>query len=378
MRNTRRRDRAGLSLFGAALALALFGVFVASGMEWLQQRAREGIARIAGAQAIALSEAAGSWVASTFSDRLTAGAEDVSLATLRTAGVLAPGFAAGGIDALGRTLRVLTRPVGADALDVLVTHVPRTGDQVFPIKAVLVGNGKARIGLVHPGETVLRGPTVAADISGFRAQFTGAPADFAIGVLERHDRESVYGDFLYRDAVSGLADANRMSTQLDMGGNDVVDAKEIQADRLVLENGLEVGTDLTVTEDLLIEGDLEVTGKATVTNDVTAGTADVAGALRADSAVIAGEARAGSVAASGSVSGGRIRTHGVLSAGDATVTHNVRAGSVGAFRVTAGDVEAGTVRSGRVTGTSGTVGTVSATSGQFSTLTVGVCHGCGP
>lgn len=369
-------------MFGAALALALFGVLVASGMEWLQQRARDGVARIAGAQAIALSRAAGSWVASTFPDRLTAAPETVPLATLRTAGALAQGFAPGGRDALGRTFLVLIRPAGTGALDVLVTHVVRPGDEVFPIEAAMVGNGKARIGVVGPEGTprILRGPTVAANISGFRATpaFNGAPRDYAIGVLERHDRESVYGDFLYRDEVGGLADANRMSTELDMGGNDVLGANRIEADRLVLENGLEVGTDLTVTADLLIDGGLLLSGTATVVKDVSAGTATVAGAVRADSAVIAGEARAGSVVASQDVSGAEIRTGGALSAGSAAVTGPVVAGTAGASRVTvAGQVLAGSFSSGGVTGSSATIGSVSASSGSFSTLTVGSCNGCG-
>ena len=391
----RRKSRAGLSLFGVLLALSIFGVLVAGGMEWLQERARERLVKVAGAQAISLSEAAGSWVESDLAARLAAGAQMVPLATLRAAGVLAPGFAQDGIDALGRDLRVFALPVGADVLDVLVTHVPRVGDEVFPIKAVLVGGGKARIGVMHPGEAILRGPTIAADVSAFRVAFAGAPVARAIGVLERYDNQSVYGDFLYRNPVAGLAGANRMETTLDMGGNDLVGVQAVEADRMVLENGLEVGGDLQVTADFLVDGGVLLSGTADVTGAVTAGSVDVAGAVTAASAGITGEARAGSVVAAGAVRGGSIGTGGVLSAGNGVVTGPVIAGSVGAASVTvatevlSGSVNAGSMTAGTaaVSGRADVAGALTArsvrattrldaASAAFSSLVVGVCTGC--
>ena len=168
-----RRWNAGMSLFGALLALAVFAVLVAGGMEWLEERAEERLQRLAGAQAVALSEGVAVWVESDFEARLASAPQEVTLGTLRTAGVLAPGFAANGRDALGRAYRVLMRRVPGDALDVLVTQRVGAGDDLLPVNAVFGAGGQVRIGIVDPDATpaVLRGPAIRADMSGFRGDF---------------------------------------------------------------------------------------------------------------------------------------------------------------------------------------------------------------
>ena len=260
----RRRCRAGMSLFGTMLALVVFGVFVAAGFEWLEQRARERVVKMAGAQAVALSDAVGSWVEGSFEARLAAAPEEVALATVRNAGVLAPGFAPNGSDAMGRRFRILTRVSSPGVLDVLVTHDVGAGDRWFPSGAVLGVRGDARIGVVPPGVTPaeLRGPALRMPVAGFRADHGGAPAVRAIGVLMRHDRQSVYGDYLYRGAVAGLPEANRMETDLDMDGHDVTGVGDLEADTMTLEGDLDVGGGLRVTADLLIGGSGRVEGIA--------------------------------------------------------------------------------------------------------------------
>lgn len=274
-----RRCNAGLSLFGVLLGLGVFAVLVAGVMEWFSERARDEIDRLAAAQLSGLSEAVGAWVVSDFPARLAAAPQDVPLATIRATGVLPPGFAPSGIDALGRRFRVLMRSAGPGALDVLVTHTVAAGDQSLPVSALRAVGGNARLGIVFPDETParLRGPTVVADISGFRADFGGNPRSYALGVLARYDRQSVYGDFLYRVSVPGLPGANTMETTLDLGGNDVVDAGEVTADTMILEQDLEVGGDLTVTAELLVGGDADVAGTATVSGEVRTQTARIAG-----------------------------------------------------------------------------------------------------
>ena len=401
----RRRD-AGLSLFGVLLGLGVFAVLVAGVTEWFSDRAREETDRLAAAQLAGLSEAVGAWVAGDFPARLAAAPEDVPLATIRAAGVLPPGFAQDGIDALGRRFRVLTRSPAPGALDVLVTHTVPAGDRTLPVSALRAAGGEARLGIVFPDETParLRGPTVVADISGFRGDFAGNPRPYALGVLSRHDRQSVFGDFLYRVAVPGLPGANTMQTALDMGGNDVVDARDVTADTMTLDQNLEVGGDLTVTADLLVGGDAGIAGTATVAGEVRTQTARIAGAVFADEATVASEVRAGSVSATGEVRGGSIGTSGTLSAGSGRVTGPVFAGSVSASSVTAGcgspplagcgrarvsSLRAGSVNapsltvtgnatvSGAVTaGSVRTTGTLTARDAGFSTLVVGICHGC--
>lgn len=393
----RRRYRGGLSLFGVLLALAVFAVLAAGGMEWLEERAGERLQRLAGAQAVALSDAVASWVESDFEARIAAAPEDVTLATVRAAGVLAPGFAANGRDALGRQYRILTRAPATGALDVLVTQAVPAGDRLVPVNAVLGVGGDERIGVVNPDQATARleGPAIDADISGFRGDFSGAPPPRAIGVLRRHDRETVFGDFLYRRAISGLPGGSTMETALDMGGNDIEAAGEIEAASLVLDQDLEVGGGLTVTADLLVGGGATVNGTATVSGEIRADSARVTGALSADTASVSGQFRAATVTASGAVRAGSIGTGGALSAGSGTVTGPVVAGSVAAATVTvSGRMLAASARAGSLTATtvtasgnatvsgSVTAGSVranthlDASSAGFSTLVVGNCVGC--
>lgn len=393
----RRRCRAGMSLFGTMLALVVFGVFVAAGFEWLEQRARERVVKMAGAQAVALSDAVGSWVEGSFEARLAAAPEEVALATVRNAGVLAPGFAPNGSDAMGRRFRILTRVSSPGVLDVLVTHAVGAGDRWFPSGAVLGVRGDARIGVVPPGVTPaeLRGPALRMPVAGFRGDHGGAPAVRAIGVLMRHDRQSVYGDYLYRGAVAGLPEANRMETDLDMDGHDVTGVGDLEAETMTLEGDLDVGGGLRVTADLLIGGSGRVEGIATVVGGLNTDSATVAGAITAASGSFTGEIRTGTLVASGQASAASFDTSGSMSAGSASVSGPVFAGSVGTGRATvAGQLAAGTARAASmnadsvtVTGTANVVGALSAGSVRarnrvdadnagFSSLVVGTCVGC--
>ena len=140
---------------------------------------------------------------------------------------------------------------GSDAFDPLVTETVRPGDTVRPAAALLEATGP-RIGLA--GQTRLSGPTVDADVSAFRAAFGGAPREGALAALRRFDHGGVFGDQLYRVAIPGFADANRMEADLDMGGNAIEGAGTVEAARLEVETDVEAGGDLTVTGDLVGTG----------------------------------------------------------------------------------------------------------------------------
>ena len=87
----------------------------------------------------------------------------------------------------------------------------------------------------------LTGPAVDADMGAFQAAFGGAPEAGALATLRRLDHRAVYGDQLYRVPVAGFAGANRMETDLDLGGNDLTGASAMEADTLALESDLTVG-----------------------------------------------------------------------------------------------------------------------------------------
>ena len=281
-----RRPSRGLSLFGSLLALGLLGMMVLAAALFFETRMLEERARLAARQLNVLSDAAASHVSSRFPALLAAiggGSAELSLATLRAAGALPAGFA--DVGAMGRGYRVLMLAAGTDALDLVVTQTVPAGDRgtpwstAVPASALLRADGTARLGVVLPDAAGrLAGPAVDADMSAFQAAFGGAPAAGALATLRRLDHRAVYGDQLYRVAVPGFAEANRMETDLDLGGNDLTGAGTVEAETLTLESDLTVGGDLTVTDDLMVGRALQVSGPAEVAAGVTAASARIAGA----------------------------------------------------------------------------------------------------
>ena len=67
----------------------------------------------------------------------------------------------------------------------------------------------------------------------------------ALAALRRFDHQAVYGGRLQRLAVPGFPEANRMETDLDMGGNAITGAGRLSAASLALSGDLEAGGDIT-------------------------------------------------------------------------------------------------------------------------------------
>ena len=363
----------GLSLFGSLLALGLLGMMVLAATLFFETRMLEERARLAARQLTVLSDAAASHVSGRFPALLVAvqgGSVELTLATLRAAGALPAGFS--DVGAMGRGYRVLMVAAGTDALDLVVTQTVPAGDEAFPASALLAADGRARMGLVLPDAAGrLAGPAVDADMSTFQAAFGGAPAAGALATLRRLDHRAVYGDQLYRVAVPGFAEANRMETDLDLGGNDLTGAGAVEAETLTLESDLTVGGDLTVTDDLMVGRALQVSGPAEVAAGVTAASARIAGAASAGSLAVTHDLRAASLTARGAVTAGSVGARGTVAAGSASLA-GLQSDSVTARSVTATSVSAAGATARAV---QATVRADAAEAG-FSRLIVGTCTGC--
>ena len=264
-----RGRSAGLGLFEGLLALGLLGLLVLGATVFFETRALENRGRIAAVQLTVLAEAAAAYAHSRFPALLTqaqAGPSEIALASLKAAGSLTADFSE--VDALGRGYRVLMLAAGPDAFDLLTAERMPAGDTVRPAAALLEAAGP-RIGLAGPSR--LSGPTVDADLATFRSAFAGAPAEGALASLRRFDHGSVYGDALYRVAIPGFAEANRMEADLDMAGNAIEGAGTIEAARLEVETDLEAGGDLAVTGDLVVGRAVRAAGTVEAEGTVTAG-----------------------------------------------------------------------------------------------------------
>ena len=359
----------GLSLFEGLLALGLLGLLVLGATVFFETRALEERGRLAAVQLSVLAEAAASYAHSRFPALLTqaqAGPSELTLATLKAAGSLTADFSE--VDALGRGYRVLMLAAGPDGFDLLAAETVSAGDTVRPAAALLEAAGP-RIGLAGPSR--LSGPTVDADLASFRAAFAGAPAEGALAALRRFDHGTVYGDALYRVAIPGFAEANRMEADLDMAGNAIEGAGTIEAASLEVETDLTAGGDLAVTGDLVVGRAVRASGTVEAGETMTASAARISGPASAASMTVAGAVRAQTVEAVRRVEAGSIGVAGAVAAGSA------RLGGLDARSVTARTMTADSVAAASVTATRVRAGTrLDATDAGFSRLVVGRCQGC--
>ena len=371
---TRPRPR-GLSLFGALLSLVLIGVMVVAGSRFYTSEVMRRTERRAVEQLAEVSKAAYEYVLDRFAT-LVAGpaSQEVTLAQLRAVGVLAPGFL--DVDVMGRGYRVLLVRPRPQTLDLVVTQTFAAGtDESWPWRPLTqVQSPVVRLGTVSADEpSTLRGPAINLDVAAVQSAFAGAPQVRAVAGYARLDRQTVFGDQLYRVAVPGFAELAQMETDLDLGGNDVVEAGAVDAETLTVADTMEVGGQLTVTTDLLVSGLIDVTGAATVTGDLTAQTADVANDVAAATVTSEGLLQAASMNVAGTMTAGGVSTTGdVAVGGSATVTGTVTAATARAGTVDAGTLDLSILRARQVRMTSHST----ATTIGVTNLIVGSCSGC--
>ena len=359
----------GLGLFEGLLALGLLGLLVLGATVFFETQALEKRGRLAAVQLSVLAEAAGAYAHSRFPSLLTqaeAGPSEIALSSLKAAGSLNADFSE--VDALGRGYRVLMLAAGPDAFDLLAAETVPAGDTVRPAAALLEAAGP-RVGLAGPSR--LSGPTVDADLASFRAAFAGAPAEGALAAIRRFDHGSVYGDALYRVAIPGFAEANRMEADLDMAGNAIEGAGTIEAASLEVETDLTAGGDLAVTGDLVVGRAVRASGTVEAGETMTASAARISGPASAGSMTVTGAVRAQTVEAASRVEAGSIGAAGAVAAGSA------RLGGLDARSVTARTMTADSVAAASVTATRVQAGTrLDAVDAGFSRLVVGRCQGC--
>ena len=366
------RRRRGLSLFGSVMALAVLAVLVVGLSHWLAQRLEEGREERAALQLARLAEAARAFALDDFPTLVTGPADrEVTLAQLRAASLISPAFT--DRDAMGRGYRVFLHRPAAGVLEVLVTQTVAAGDRRWPWRAAASAPAsEMRMGTVPPAApTTVTGPAIDVSVAPFQAAWS-APAARALAAWMRLDRQSVYGNQLYRTAAPGFPEINRMETDLDMDGHDIVDAGTIEATTLELTADLEVGRNLTVTGDLLVGASVDVTGDVDVAGQLTATTATVARDASAASVTATGAMRGASLTLSGDVDAGTIGASGAMTVTGRATMDDLRAATVSATSATATTLDATTAAVRQLIAS----GAMTAASAGVTTLTVGRCIGC--
>ena len=363
--------RRGAGLLETLIAVSLLGMLFLSGLAWLETRRQGKLAELAGGQLALVATGARAFIDADFPAMLVAaggGSHEITIADLIAAGSLPPSVTA--VDAMRRQVRVLLVPAGAGALDVVVGQAVAAGDARRPVQALL-SPSPARIGMVQPDTPGrVRGPAIDADVSAHQALFGGVPQVGALASAWRADFGSVYGSYLWRDAVPGFAAANTMTTALDMDGNDILSGGAVEAAEAEVTGNAVIGGDVEAAA-VTVGRSLAVTGDITATGALTAAIGNFTGAVSAASLTSAGPVQAASATVLGQVTAGSFSTTGTFSAGTATVT-DLQATRLTGQAATLTSVSAGNLTGGQMTVT----GNVGANTAGFSTLTVGLCTGC--
>ena len=216
--------------------------------------------------------------------------------------------------------------------------------------------GVTGVGVIPDEGTALRGPGVQFDMS----TITTAPDGFSqVGDLFALDQvwlDAPCRSYLYRVVVPGCTDANTMETDLDMGGQAIVNAERVEADTAAIQT-LDGAT--SVTGDLSVDGTLEAAGDTSLRGLTVSGAAGFTEGLTVGETLTVSE----DLTVTGTLAGSDLSFTGTV-----TVSGDARMGDVTATTVTAQTL---------------TTNTLSATTGEVDTLfaddvTVSTCGGCKP
>ena len=343
-----RRARCGLSLFEALLVMLIAIPMTQQGVSLAQHYIRQqaGVQEsrlltqvITAASTYALREGLDTWI----TRRGVGHIETLTLADLANEDVW---VSRGARTALGRDIEVIFHDTGFGALVVLARAVTPAGEEP-PAYVPHGGEGIGLVGTVRDyAPDRLLGPGLDYDISDLRSLAetqTGRSApvvgdQLAIAVL-RMDQD--VSPFLHRIAVEGHPELNQMQTDLDMGGFDLIGVGELEAEKITVQNTMEINN---------LQGALEVEGGITAGGDL-----NIPGALTSDAAEIEGQVLAHGLTVTGAATVDTLET-GALQSG--TVQIDVSATVDG--DITAENLAAGTLVADEITAPTATLGTVRA------------------
>ena len=328
------RER-GFTLFEALVASILFGMLglgVLSFVESLGRERREAAAaRDLGTIARAARAHASQDIGAMRAAAGPSGMREIAVSELKTAGWLHRGFPAA--NDLGQGYRIFHRRSGSDGLEVLVSTVTPPGEERDALlRAGYDAAAEMFAGTVGPAApTRLRGPSLDADVSTYQGTF-GEPSPGETAALGALTMRGIYGNQLYRVALTGWEEGNTMHTDLSLGGKDLRAVGSLQARAATVEESLDVLGSAEVLEELLVGEELTVTGAMAV----------------------GGSIETASLHASAEVASTNARVEGALQARRATIFEEVETASLivdehlSAASASLDQVDARVLRSGQV------------------------------
>jgi Tfp pilus assembly major pilin PilA len=312
-KNSKPRINRGMSLISMALVLGIVMVAAPVGMERYANYLDEQNWTVAATHLGTVNKGARQYIQDNYDALLNqvkgGGNVTVTGQTLRDKGYLPAGFALTNNSAQNYVLTVTRNPTQTDKL---VAFVLTAGGQELPFKAqrYIAQNTSGLGGYLYPAN-VANGASggwqvnlASMGLSGQTGHLvTYLTSDALAGGAEESDR-------LYRFAVNGRPDLNRMHTSVDMNGNNLNNAKAVNAETGTF-SGTVTGNAVTSQGDVRSQGGWLITksGKGWLNEDH-------GGGLYMDDNNWIKSVNGKGIYTSGQLRGGSVRADGRLSTGE--------------------------------------------------------------
>ena len=370
LRRKPRKRRQGSQLFEAVLvlliAIPVIQIGTRIGTAYVKEAAGMSEARLLTQVADAGATLALRNLDNRINSEIGAGnAQVLSLSDLAAEGLWASG--SDQLTALGRQVSLILHARGSQEL-VVLARASTLPNERSPRYIPRGGEGVGLVGYVSPvAPDQLHGPGLDYDLTALQ-NLIGAPQTWdtvAVRVL-RMDRNVL--PFLHRVSQPGYPELNRMETDLDLNGFDLVRVGDLNADRIAASGALRTGT---ITGDLNVDGNVNASGNLAIDGRLTASTAHVNGAITTDALVVSGQATLGALAADSLTTTGSFAVNQDLVVGGTAAVDALAATSLSAQALDASIISVGTLTSVNIIAE-----TVNATRGQIQRLVTENCAGC--
>lgn len=288
-------------LFGLIVLSILAGI----GINQLMNRMDSQNYQIAADQQKQVADAAAKYLKDNFATVYAAASTttpaQITPAMLRNTNYLPAGFT--DTNAFGQTFVVLARRVGTNQLESIVLT---TGGQTIDE----MGTREIAENLGAPGGFVP--VTNTGIVQGVRGGWSLTLSNYGVNPGAGHTASALFlqdgtlaNDYLYRNAIAGKPELNRMNTALNMGGNDLNNAANITASGTASISG-----DVNAGRNVNASGNVNLNGTVTARGDLRAGSMYLLGnasmngnATVGGSVAVTGDVTTGSMYARGNVQG---------------------------------------------------------------------------
>lgn len=231
------QDQRGFVAIELLFAIIAFSLLVAIGTNLLSQQMDSQNYQIAAQQQQAVTDAGAKYLKDNFSAVLALAAPTVpaqiTVAMLRNTNYLPVGFS--DTNAFGQSFLVLARSPAPNQLESIV--ITTGGETIDEIGTREIAENLGGTGGFIPVSN-------ASIVQGVRGGWQIALSNYGMNPGVGHTASALFlqdgslaNDYLYRNAVPGKPELNRMNTALDMGANDINNAANVTASGTVTAGG---------------------------------------------------------------------------------------------------------------------------------------------